>query len=77
MIGNNFKKIKQNFIVCPHCGYNNEEQRLINKYGTCLRCNKIVDKKAYLKRRLWEANHRKQIKEGLGYYDDFDIKKYQ
>lgn len=69
MIRFNDKKYK--FVVCTFCGYNNEEERLVNKYGTCLRCSKIIDKKAYLKRKLWEANHKKKIKEGCNYYEDF------
>lgn len=67
-------KNRNSFIVCPFCGYNNEAVRCINKYGTCLRCNKIIDKKAYLKRKLWEANHKRIIKEGLDYYDNFERK---
>lgn len=62
------------FIVCPFCGYNNVEERLINKYGTCLRCSKIIDKKAYLKRRLWEEKHKRKIMEGFNYYDEFKRK---
>ena len=72
---NYVKNKKFNYIVCPYCGYNNESTRLINKYGTCLRCGKVVNKKAYIKRRLWEANHKQKIKEGIEYYDDFRRKK--
>ena len=54
-----FKNKNYKFVECPFCGYNNEEKRL-TKYGTCLRCSKIIDKKSYLRRRLWEANHRKK-----------------
>ena len=46
--------IGKDFVVCPHCGYYNEEKRF-QLYGTCLRCHKIVDKKIYLKRRYWES----------------------
>lgn len=63
----NNRSHKLTFIICPFCGYNNELTRF-QLYGTCLRCHKIVDKKVYLKRRLWEANHRRKIKE-LNYYE--------
>ena len=41
------------FIECPYCGYNNESKRF-QSYGTCLRCHRIIDKKIYLKRKIWE-----------------------
>lgn len=60
---NNFTQFKEkHFIVCPSCGYNNEKERF-SKYGTCLRCHKIVDPKIYLKRKLWEAKFRRKLKE--------------
>lgn len=55
------------FVVCQFCGYNNEFNRFQN-YGTCLRCHKIIDPKVYLKRKLWETNNRKYIREE-DYYD--------
>ena len=50
--------IKEKFIVCE-CGYHNSKERN-NLYGTCLRCGKIIDKKAYLGRLIWEKNGRKR-----------------
>ena len=55
------------FVVCQFCGYNNESKRFQN-YGTCLRCHKIMDPKIYLRRRLWETNHRRYIDEEV--YDE-------
>lgn len=52
------------FVVCPHCGYNNEERRF-NLYGTCLRCHKVIDQKVYLRRRLWEENNRRKMREDI------------
>ena len=57
-------KEKINFIVCPYCGYNNEFYRFQN-YGTCLRCHKVIDPKVYLKRKLWEANNKRFVKEDI------------
>lgn len=56
----NFNKFfSKNFIKCPKCGYNNEEKRF-QLFGTCLRCNCIMDKKLYLKRRLYLSNIRER-----------------
>ena len=52
--------IKKEYVVCPFCGYNNEKERF-TYFGTCLRCNKIIDKKLYLKRRIYESQ-RKELK---------------
>lgn len=62
----NFSKKRVEFVVCKFCGYNNEFFRFQN-YGTCLRCHKIIDPKVYIKRRLWEENHKRKIKEN--YYE--------
>lgn len=40
--------VKKHYVTCE-CGYNNAKRRFV-LYGTCLRCGKILDKKAYLKR---------------------------
>lgn len=63
-----YKEIK--YTSCPHCGYNNKRGRL-EKFGTCLRCHKIVDKKIYLRRKLWEAKHHTTVNEE-DFYDKFD-----
>ena len=55
------KKQAVEFIVCPFCGYNNESRRFAF-YGTCLRCHKIIDKKIYLKRRIWEDRMKYKMK---------------
>lgn len=49
------------YIVCPKCGYNNERKRF-SFYGTCLRCNEIMDKKIYLKHLMWEARNERKNK---------------
>lgn len=53
------------FVKCPKCGYNNEEKRF-QFFGTCLRCNFIIDKKLYIKRRLYLSNikERKKYEKG-------------
>lgn len=59
----NFKKdVQVNFVECPFCGYNNYKERL-NLYGTCLRCHSIIDKKIYLKRKLWESKTKYKVRE--------------
>lgn len=39
--------LQEHFVTCE-CGYNNRKGRL-EHYGFCLRCNKVLDPKAYLK----------------------------
>ena len=50
------------FVECPFCGYNNEPKRF-QYYGTCLRCHEIIDKKIYLKRKIYEAKNNRKLKE--------------
>lgn len=59
------------FVVCKYCGYNNEFYRFRN-YGTCLRCNKIIDEKVYLKTKLDLANRKINIRED---YNEYYIKR--
>jgi len=42
------KFIEDNFITCDDCGYNNQKDRF-QAYGTCLRCNKVLDNRVYFK----------------------------
>lgn len=48
------------WVVCPKCGYNNHPNK-VKFYGTCLRCNEVLDEKAkfkndmYKKLRLWKG----------------------
>lgn len=42
--------IKQRYITCD-CGYNNKKDR-IERFGTCLRCGKVLYPKIYLKNKL-------------------------
>lgn len=58
---NHRKNHKLTFIECPFCGYNNEETRF-SFFGTCLRCHKVVDKKIYIKRLLYEARNKYKMK---------------
>lgn len=45
-------------VCCPKCGYNNHKESVL-RYGTCKRCNEVLDKKAkfdyemYCKLHLW------------------------
>ena len=43
--------MEKNFVKCPHCGYNNKIE-LFAKYGTCLKCLKILDDKVYFRTKL-------------------------
>ena len=43
--------MKETFIICNHCGYNNFKVRLKN-FGTCLKCGKIIDEKSYFRKKL-------------------------
>ena len=53
-------KVKIDFKVCEHCGYNNHPRR-VSFYGTCLRCGKVIDEKTkfihdmYNKLHLWRG----------------------
>jgi predicted Zn-ribbon and HTH transcriptional regulator len=38
--------MKQNYVTCNNCGYNNERSRFL-QYGKCLRCDTILDDKTY------------------------------
>lgn len=38
--------MKDNYITCCNCGYNNEKKRL-KKYGVCLNCGEPLDDEAY------------------------------
>ena len=70
MINYHIKSKIREFVVCPKCGYNNEFYRFQN-YGTCLRCNEIIDKKVYLKCKLDLANRKINIRED---YDEWYIR---
>lgn len=43
--------IKDNFTICPCCGYYNKKE-YFNNYGTCLNCGKILNQKKYFERKL-------------------------
>lgn len=49
---------EKNFIKCPSCGYLNRKEA-IAKWGTCLSCKTVLDKKAKLK---FELRERKVLK---------------
>lgn len=38
--------MKQNYLTCQKCGYNNERGRFM-QYGKCLNCGAILDKKTH------------------------------
>lgn len=54
--------MKQKYITCDKCGYNNEKSRFL-QYGKCLKCDTILDQKVYfmieMNKRL-RNNKRKQ-----------------
>ena len=59
------KKYDKSFdelVKCDKCGYNNKKFN-IEKYGTCLRCGSVLNKKAkfdyemFCKLRMWR-NHK-------------------
>lgn len=49
---------EKNFIKCPNCGYLNRKEA-VDKWGTCLSCKTVLDKKAKLK---FELRERKVLK---------------
>ena len=53
--------IKQNFITCKKCGYNNEKGRF-NQYGTCLKCGSILDEKTHFKIEMLKKLHNNRRK---------------
>lgn len=40
--------IKEKYITCKYCGYNNEKGRF-TQFGVCLKCGKVIDKRAHFK----------------------------
>ena len=50
--------IKEHFTICS-CGYNNKN-KYVKTYGSCLKCGKILDKKAYFNRQLFLKMRDKQ-----------------
>ena len=42
---------KRNFVVCPHCGYNNKEYNAL-RYGTCTGCRQKLDSKTWFKYKI-------------------------
>ena len=47
-------RLRDWYITCPDCGYNNLKKRLKN-YGTCLNCKRILDEQAYFRRKVRET----------------------
>lgn len=43
--------MKNNFVVCPYCDYNNKVEKFV-KFGTCLNCKKIIDDRIYFRNTL-------------------------
>ncbi len=64
----NYKQfMEERYITCKHCGYNNLKKRF-SAFGTCLRCNAIIDKKTYFKVRMKQLsirNPKSRGREGL------------
>lgn len=54
------------FIKCPNCNYINQKE-MIMKFGTCKRCNCVLDAKAkykyemYVKLHLWSSKKTRDI----------------
>ncbi len=40
--------MRKNYTTCKYCEYNNEKSRL-QKYGTCLKCGRVLDDRIYFK----------------------------
>lgn len=57
--------IKENFITCE-CGYNNYKQA-IDTYGTCCRCKKVLNARAYFRYQLKKATRSSRRKVWLNY----------
>lgn len=55
--------MKNNFTRCSYCGYNNKNE-LFMRFGTCLRCHKILDNKTYFRNRLGIERRKKRYSEG-------------
>ena len=53
------KWLKDNFLICG-CGYHNKKE-WTSYFGTCNRCRKVLDKKAYFK---YEMNKRLRLWKG-------------
>lgn len=58
---NREKFVKERFVTCKYCGYNNFKKRLEN-FGTCLRCGEIIDERSYFKVKLGGKIYGKKIK---------------
>ena len=43
--------MKNNFVVCPFCHYNNKYETFI-RFGTCLRCLEVIDDRIYFRNTL-------------------------
>ncbi len=59
--------MKDLYVTCNKCGYNNRKDRLEN-YGTCLLCGEIIDKKIYFKvmmRKMSMKNPKARGRRGL------------
>ena len=54
----------KNYIVCPHCNYNNKIEN-VRTWGDCLNCGKILDEKLYFTKKLRLEIKKEKKKEGL------------
>jgi ribosomal protein L37AE/L43A len=57
--------IKNNYITCKYCGYNNKRNRFDN-FGTCLCCGKILDKRTYFIARLMKETNKEAVLQNNG-----------
>lgn len=48
--------LKDNFIKCKYCGYNNEKNRFQN-FGKCLCCDEILDSRVFYIKKLKKQLH--------------------
>lgn len=58
-----------NLIKCPRCNYCNRKY-FVKKYGTCNKCNKVLDEKAYFKYRMAKKLHLVRYGQMGFYYRD-------
>ena len=58
------EKNKDLWVICPNCKYYNQKE-LVDRFGTCKLCNKVLNEKAkykyemYCRLRLWSRKEKR------------------
>jgi len=60
----NKKFVKDLFVTCDECGYNNEKERF-QAFGTCLHCGKVLDDRIHFRAEMIKISIRKARIRGL------------